>query len=65
MRAVKTLMRRCGAGTNAGKSQSGVVELNGDTLKICMAALGKPRPADFSSKSKDSRSYTTRRLAKE
>jgi hypothetical protein len=47
MRVVKTLMRRRGAGTNAGKSQAGVVELNGDTLKICMAALGKSRPADF------------------
>lgn len=48
MRVVKTLMRRRGAGTNAGKSQAGIAELNGDTLKICMAALGKPRPADFS-----------------
>jgi uncharacterized protein (TIGR03067 family) len=46
-------------GTHARKSQAGIVELTGDTLRICMAAPGKPRPADFSSKSRDGRSFTT------
>jgi uncharacterized protein (TIGR03067 family) len=52
-------------GSNARKSQSGIVDLSGDTLKICMSPPGKPRPADFSSTRGDGRSYTTwRRSAK-
>jgi uncharacterized protein (TIGR03067 family) len=51
-------------GVNAGKAQSGIFALSGDTLKICMAASGKPRPTNFSSKSGDGRSYTTWRLIK-
>lgn len=51
-------------GTHARQSQAGIVDLTGDTLRICMAAPGKPRPADFSSKPRDGRSYTTWRLAK-
>jgi len=49
-------------GANAGKSQSGIYESSGKTLKICMSAPGKPRPKDFSSLSQDGRSYTTWRL---
>jgi uncharacterized protein (TIGR03067 family) len=51
------------AGANTGKSQAGIFELSGDTLKVCMAAPGDPRPADFSSKPRDGRSYTTWRRA--
>jgi uncharacterized protein (TIGR03067 family) len=47
------------AGTNKGQSQAGIFELSGDTLSICMAAPGQPRPAGFSSKAGDGRSYTT------
>lgn len=47
---------------HAGKSQLGIFELAGGTLKICMAAPGRPRPAEFASKKKDGRSYTTWRL---
>ncbi len=46
------------SGTANGKSQFGIYALNGDTLKICMAAPGKPRPAGFESKRGDGRSYT-------
>lgn len=45
-------------GEYAGKKQSGIFELKGDALKICVAAPGKPRPDDFSSMSGDRRSYT-------
>lgn len=51
-------------GANRGKSQAGIFELSGDTMRICMAAPGKPRPDGFSSKSKDGRSYTTWRRRK-
>jgi uncharacterized protein (TIGR03067 family) len=50
-------------GTHAGKSQAGIVDLRGDTLRICMSAPGQPRPADFSSTRRDGRSYTTWRRA--
>ena len=49
-------------GPNKGKAQAGIFSLKGDTLEICMAAPGKPRPSDFSSKAGDGRSYTTWRL---
>ena len=46
------------AGAAKGKSQSGIYELSGDTLRVCMSAPGGPRPSDFSSKPGDGRSYT-------
>jgi uncharacterized protein (TIGR03067 family) len=46
-------------GPNARQPQSGIVELSGDVLKICMSPPGKPRPTEFSSKPGDGRSYTT------
>ena len=51
-------------GASKGESQAGIFELIGDSLKICMSAPGQPRPADFSSKTGDGRSYTTWRLVK-
>jgi len=45
-------------GTNKGKPQAGIFELSGETLSICMAAPGRPRPGHFSSKAGDGRSYT-------
>jgi uncharacterized protein (TIGR03067 family) len=51
-------------GSLKGKSQSGIVELKGLDLKICMSAPGKPRPANFCSKSGDGRSFTTWRFSK-
>lgn len=49
-------------GASKGKSQAGIFELTGGTLKICAAAPDKPRPPDFSSKPGDGRTYTTWRL---
>jgi uncharacterized protein (TIGR03067 family) len=51
-------------GASKGESQAGIFELIGDSLKICMSAPGQPRPADFSSKPGDGRSYTTWALVK-
>ena len=51
-------------GANKGESQAGIFELIDDSLKICMSAPGRPRPAQFSSKGGDGRSYTTWRLVK-
>jgi uncharacterized protein (TIGR03067 family) len=49
-------------GVNKGKAQSGIYNLDGETLQICMSPPDKPRPSDFSSKAGDGRSYTTWRL---
>ena len=51
-------------GTNRGKPQAGIFELRDDTLRIAMAAPGKPRPTDFVSKSKDGGNFTTWRRTK-
>ena len=51
-------------GATKGKSQAGIFELNHHELKICISAPGQPRPADFSSKPGDERSYTTWRRVK-
>lgn len=51
-------------GPNTGKPQSGIFDLRGDTLRICMAAPAGKRPDVFSSKSGDGRSFTTWRLIK-
>lgn len=46
------------AGPNKSKAQAGIFELTHDTLQICMAAPGKPRPAQFASGRGDGRSFT-------
>jgi uncharacterized protein (TIGR03067 family) len=51
-------------GGNKGKSQLGIFDLSGKQLKICVAAQGKPRPADFSSTPGDGRNYTVWRFDK-
>ena len=50
-------------GATKGKTQAGIYELSGDTLKTCMSPPGEQRPSDFSSQSGDGRSYTTWQLA--
>lgn len=52
------------AGPQKGKKQAGICQRRGDVLDVCMAAPGKPRPADFSSSAGDGRSYTTWRFEK-
>jgi uncharacterized protein (TIGR03067 family) len=38
------------AGPTKGKTQLGIYELDGDTVKFCFAAPGKDRPTEFSAK---------------
>jgi uncharacterized protein (TIGR03067 family) len=38
---------------NRGKPQLGIYEVEGDTMRICFAPPGKPRPADFESRPGD------------
>lgn len=52
------------SGAGAGGTQAGIYELVGKTLKLCMAAAGKPRPADFSSAKGDGRTLTVWKPAK-
>src|SRR5215216_2242606 len=37
-------------GPTEGKTQLGIYELDGDTVKFCFAAPGKDRPTDFTAK---------------
>ena len=46
------------SGKHRGKSQAGIYALTGETLRICTAAPGKPRPTDFTSAKGDGRSFT-------
>jgi uncharacterized protein (TIGR03067 family) len=46
------------SGKNSGKRQAGIYEIDGDILRICTAPPGGRRPADFSSKKGDGRSFT-------
>jgi uncharacterized protein (TIGR03067 family) len=45
-------------GSNAGKMQPGIYELNGKTLRLCFAAPGRERPGDFASTPGDGRTFT-------
>ena len=38
-----------------GKTQLGIYEVSGDTMKICFAAPGKPRPTDYETRPGDGR----------
>ena len=46
------------SGANKGKAQQGIYERNGDSLRICVAPPGKPRPREFESARGDGRSFT-------
>lgn len=51
------------SGKNKGKAQAGIYEIDGNTLRICVAPPGGARPKDFTSKKGDGRSYTEWRLS--
>jgi uncharacterized protein (TIGR03067 family) len=57
-KAPKTIDYVNTAGSNKGKSQQGIYEFDGDRLKICAAAPGKPRPTQFQSDRGDGRTFT-------
>jgi len=46
------------SGRNKGKAQTGIYDIAGDVLRICVAAPGDARATDFSSTRGDGRSYT-------
>ena len=54
----KTIDYQITDGTNAGKTQLGIYELEGDTVKFCFSAPGKERPTDLSSKAGDGRTVS-------
>jgi uncharacterized protein (TIGR03067 family) len=57
-KAPKTIDYVNTAGMNKGKSQQGIYEFEGELLKICVAAPGKPRPTQFQSDRGDVRTLT-------
>jgi len=46
------------AGSNQGKTQEGIYELDGGLLRVCVAAPGGPRPMQFQSNRGDGRTFT-------
>lgn len=48
----RTIDYRVTDGYNQGATQYGIYELDSETLKICFADPGKPRPSDFVTKGK-------------
>lgn len=45
----------------AGQVHRGIYELDGQTLRLCVAPLGKPRPSEFETRPGDGRSLHLRR----
>jgi len=60
----KTIDYEVTDGPNKGKKQLGIYELDGDTLKVCLAAPGDERPKEFSSKEGEKRVLTAWKKAK-
>jgi uncharacterized protein (TIGR03067 family) len=51
-------------GPTEGKTQLGIYELDGDTVKFCFSAPGKDRPTDFTTKEGSGRTLSVWKRAK-
>jgi len=51
-------------GQAAGQEMHGIYELDGDTIKICYANPGKPRPTEFTAKEGSEQTLATWKRAK-
>jgi len=51
-------------GTHAGKTQLGIYECGGQTLRLCSSAPGQPRPSDFEARKGDGRTVAVWKLEK-
>ena len=55
---VKTIDYTIAEGANEGKTQLGIYELDGDTLKFCYAQPGKDRPTEFKTAAESGRTMS-------
>jgi uncharacterized protein (TIGR03067 family) len=55
----KTIDYAVTGGPHTGKTQLGIYELGGDTVKFCFSIPGKERPTGFSTKPNDGRTLST------
>ena len=55
---VKTIDYTIAEGANEGKTQLGIYELDGDTLKFCYAQPGKDRPTEFKTAAESGRTIS-------
>jgi uncharacterized protein (TIGR03067 family) len=60
----KTIDLKVDEGQAAGQSMHGIYEFQGDTMKICYAGPGKPRPTEFSAKEGSGQTCATWKRAK-
>jgi uncharacterized protein (TIGR03067 family) len=60
----KTIDYTMTGGPTEGKTQLGIYELDGDTVKFCFAAPGKDRPTDFTTKAGSGRTLSVWKRAK-
>jgi uncharacterized protein (TIGR03067 family) len=60
----KSLDIRATSGPNKGKSSLAIYEVKGDTLRVCWAAPGKPRPKKLESKEGSGHDLFTYKRAK-
>jgi RNA polymerase sigma-70 factor (ECF subfamily) len=54
----KTIDYQMTDGFSKGKTQFGIYEVNGDTVRFCFASPGKDRPPDFTTKAGDDRTLS-------
>jgi len=60
----KTIDYAMTEGPSKGKTQYGIYQIDGDTLRFCFAAPGKERPTDFTTKAGDDRTLGVFKKAK-